>query len=349
MIQMNSQSLNDLTITRFQKRISDQKIKCTTCRHGCILSDNSFGKCKTRINSKYNIRSLNYGNISSMSVNPIEKKPFYHFYPGTFATTVGSWSCNFTCPWCQNYTITKTFPTKKGIKEILSPEELYQSILKKPRSSGISFSFNEPTLLVDYAIDVLNILKKNNSNLYSNFVTNGYMSLDVLEELTTAKLSAMVVGIKGGKENMKKYCDANINHIFENISIALERKIHIEIVVLVITEISDSIDFFRFITKKIVEDCHEDVPIHFNAYYPAYNYHKPRTSLAILEKARSIAMEEGLRFVYIGNILGHPALNTYCPSCKEKVITRNQSRFVSNILTKNHCCPSCSEKIPIID
>ena len=168
--------------------------------------------------------------------------------------------------------------------------------------------------------------------------TNGYMTNEVLTELINVGLSAITISLKGGKEMMKKYCHANVEYIYDNIDTAFEKGIHIEIVVLVIPTVSDSIEFFEEISKRIVKDYSEDIPLHFNAYYPAYKFHKPRTEVITLEKAREIAMNNGLNYVYIGNILGHKALNTYCPNCKDIVIARTQSRFIENRLDNKKCC-----------
>lgn len=339
---------NPKTEARFSRK-QNGKIKCLTCNHGCSLKEEQLGFCKTRkvINGK--LISLNYGNISSISLNPIEKKPLYHFQPGTYATTIGSWSCNFACPWCQNYSITKKEPDISVNFDFLPPKILAKMINKNPNSSGISFSFNEPTLMVEYALDVMKTLSKVNPKKHSGFVTNGYMTNEVLRELINAGLSAVTVSLKGGKEQMKKYCRANVDFIFENIATAFEKGVHIEIVVLIIPTVSDSNEFFEKLSKRIINDYSEDIPLHFNAYYPAYKFHLPRTEISTLEKAREIAMNTGLNYVYIGNILGHQALNTYCPNCQQIVIARSQSRFIENRLNENNSCKNCGYKIPIVN
>ncbi len=307
-----------------------------------------MGICNTREVIKGNLISHNYGMVSSISLNPIEKKPLYHFHPGSYATTIGSWSCNFSCPWCQNYSLTKVEPKRFDKMHYLSPEKLVDIIAGNPKSSGISFSFNEPTLMAEYTVDVMKLLAKANPDLYSGYVTNGYMSEEVLTDLVRNGLNTLTISLKGGKENMKMYCNANTDHIFENIALAFEKDVFLEIVVLVIPTISDSTEYFDFISSKIVNNYSPDIPLHFNAYYPAHKFHLPRTDISILEKARTIAMENGLNYVYIGNILGHEALNTFCPECQELVIERSQSRFIKNNLDNNNRCPRCNYSIPII-
>ncbi|TET33008.1 MAG: AmmeMemoRadiSam system radical SAM enzyme, partial [Candidatus Heimdallarchaeota archaeon] len=323
---VNNPLENQPYVTQYSKKINN-KIKCLVCRHSCSLAEGKKGICNTREVVNGELISHNYGLVSSISLNPIEKKPLYHFHPGSYATTIGSWSCNFSCPWCQNYSLTKVEPKKYNEKHFLSPENLVDIITQSSKSSGISFSFNEPTLMAEYAIDTLKLLSKANPKLYSGFVTNGYMSEMVLKDLIKNGLSSMTVSLKGGKENMKMNCNANSDYIFENIALAFGKGVHLEIVVLVIPTISDSDEFFHQISQKIAYDFSADIPLHFNAYYPAHKFHLPRTDIGVLEKARTIAMKNGLNYVYIGNILGHSALNTYCPECQELVIARSQSRF----------------------
>ncbi len=304
-----------------------------------------MGICNTREVVNGELISHNYGMVSSISMNPIEKKPLYHFHPGSYATTIGSWSCNFSCPWCQNYSLTKVEPKKYDEKHYLSPDKLVDIITQNPKSSGVSFSFNEPTLMAEYTIDVMKALLRANPRLYCGYVTNGYMTEEVLRDLIKNGLSSMTISLKGGKEIMKMYCNANTDYIFENIALALEKGIHLEIVVLVIPTISDSDEYFNEISQKIVQDFSPDIPLHFNAYYPAHKFHLPRTGIGILEKGRNIAMNNGLNYVYIGNILGHSALNTFCPECQQIVIVRSQSRFIESKLVNNTNCPECGYKI----
>lgn len=339
---------NQPYVTQYSKK-TDNKIKCLVCRHSCTLAEGKLGICNTREVVNGELISYNYGNVSSISLNPIEKKPLYHFHPGSYATTIGSWSCNFSCPWCQNYPLTKVEPKKYDEKHFLSPEKLVEIISQNPKSSGISFSFNEPTLMAEYALDVMKSLSKTNPKLYSGFVTNGYMSEEILKDLIKNGLSSMTVSLKGGKENMKMNCNANSDYIFENIALAFEKGVHLEVVVLVIPTISDSDEYFHQISQKIANDFSADIPLHFNAYYPAYKFHLPRTDIGILEKARTIAMKNGLNYVYIGNILGHSALNTFCPECQQIVIARSQSRFIESVLVNNTDCLECGYKIKIIN
>ncbi|MEM0374455.1 MAG: radical SAM protein [Sulfolobales archaeon] len=187
-------------------------VKCKTCERFCIVKNNSKGFCKTRLNLNGKFYTLIYGDVSSISANPIEKKPLFHFYPGSYALTMGSWSCNFTCPWCQNYMISK-FPPDLRWSNYISPEK-FVDMIDKYDCIGTSMSFNEPTLFLEYSIDVFKLAK--NRGYYNTFVTNGYMSLEALKLLCDSGLDAVNVDIKGDYEAVLKYCGADVEKVWRN-------------------------------------------------------------------------------------------------------------------------------------
>ena len=324
------------------------KIRCLTCERKCTISENSTGFCKTRKNINGKIYTLVYGEISSLSANPIEKKPFHHFWPGSIALTAGTWSCNFDCPWCQNHEISKS-PEMIGMGEYISPEKFIE-LMKKLKCQGTSFSFNEPTLLLEYAIDVFKIAKS--QGYYNTYVTNGYMTKEALMLLIDAGLDAMNIDIKGDKEAVEKYCKADVEKVWRNAKIAKENGIWIEITTLVIPGVNDEETILRNIAKRIKIELGPDTPWHITRYYPAYKFlseiYVPPTPIKTLEKAIIIGKEEGLNYVYCGNVPGHPFENTYCPKCNSLLIKRFGLKLLECYLSEDKKCPNCKEKIPII-
>ncbi len=325
-----------------------QEVRCLTCEKKCIISEGATGFCKTRKNIGGKIYTLVYGEISSLSANPIEKKPFYHFFPGSKALTVGTWGCNFTCPWCQNYEISK-FPEKIGKGIYLSPEKFIE-LIKIYNCQGTSISFNEPTLLLEYSLDVFKLAKY--YGYYNTYVTNGYMTEKALFLLIEAGLDAMNIDIKGDERVVAHYCGADVEKIWRNARIAKEKGIWIEITTLIIPGVNDSEEILRNIAKRIKNELGKDTPWHVNRYFPAYkfeweSYHPP-TSLETLEKARYIGKDEGLEYVYCGNVPGHFFENTYCPKCNFLLIKRYALRVLEYKLTFDNKCPQCGKKIPII-
>ena len=280
--------------------------------------------------------ALNYGSVSCMEANPIEKKPFYHFYPGTRALTVGSWSCNFGCPWCQNWDISKMLPPATG--QYVSPEQ-FVGLTENSGCRGTSISFNEPTLSLEWALDVFRLARKR--NLYNTFVTNGYMTPEALSLLIDAGLDAMNVDVKGDEASVKKFCKGiDAEKVWAACRLARTRGVHIEITTLVIPTVNDTDTTLRMIAGRIVSDLGVETPWHISRYYPAYRFAAPPTPTETLEHVWQIGKESGLEFVYVGNLPGHRYDNTYCAGCKKVLIRRSGFSVVSNVLREGRC-PHC--------
>jgi len=321
----------------------DSRVKCKTCERTCVIKPNQLGFCKTRKNVDGKLYTLVHGDISSISVNPIEKKPFFHFWPGSNTLTVGTWGCNFTCPWCQNYGISK-MAENVGKGDYISPEELIK-LTEKYKCQGTSISFNEPTLLLEYSLDVFRLARK--KGLYNTFVTNGYMTLEALKALAEAGMDAMNIDIKGDNEFVKKHCGADNEKVWRNTEEAKKLGVWIELTTLVIPGYNDSEKSLKSIARRIVK-IDKNMPWHVSRFYPAWKFeHVPITPSETLEKAYKIGKEAGLRFVYVGNILGHKLESTYCPNCNEKLIERYGFDVLEYKITDGKC-PKCKEKIPIV-
>lgn len=324
------------------------KVKCLACERHCQIGLDKLGFCQTRKNLEGKLFTLTYGEIASLSINPIEKKPFFHFWPGTECLTVGSWSCNFACLWCQNHDTSK-HPEKIGKGRYLSAGDFIK-LMRRNRCQGTSISFNEPTLLLEYSLDVFDLAKK--EGYYNTYVTNGYMTTEALEILIAKGLDAMNIDIKGDEEAVSRYCKAEVEKVWRNARMAKEKGVWIEITTLVIPGVNDDEECLRGIAKRIRKQLGENIPWHVTGYYPAYKFaselYVPPTSTGNLEKARRIGKEEGLNYVYFGNFPGHPYENTYCPKCNELLIERYEFSVSRYRLSRDKKCPGCGEEIPII-
>lgn len=316
------------------------KMRCNVCERRCELVPGGLGWCRTRQNRDGKLVSLNYGAESSVVANPIEKKPFYHFYPGTDTFTAGSWSCNFGCPWCQNWQISTQFPPRLG--EYVSPERFVKLAIRAG-CRGTSISFNEPTLSLEWSLDVFRLARR--QGLYNTYVTNGYMTPEALELLIEAGLDGMNVDIKGGAGAVRKYCKGiEVEKVWAACQLARARGVHIEITTLVIPTVNDSQTDLEEIAGRIAGDLGSQVPWHVSAYYPAYRFAAPPTSRGTLERAWKTGKDAGLDFVYVGNLPGHHYDNTYCPGCNTLLIRRMGFSILENILVGGKC-PNCGEKI----
>lgn len=326
-----------------QERI-DKKVRCLTCERYCRIGEGQLGFCQTRRNIKGKLYTLVYGDISSLSINPIEKKPFFHFWPKTKALTVGTWSCNFTCPWCQNDDISK-HPEKIGKGDYLSPGGFIK-LMKRYNCQGTSISFNEPTLLLEYALEVFDLAKK--EGYYNTYVTNGYMTTKTLKLLITHGLEGMNIDIKGDSKPVKKYCQADVEKVWRNARLAKENKIWLELTTLVIPGVNDNEECLMSIAEKIKGELGKDTPWHITGYYPAYRFTALPMPIETLERAREIGKKVGLDYVYLGNFPGHPFAHTFCPECNQVLIERDGFSVTKYQLSDDKRCPKCQTQIPII-
>lgn len=326
------------------EKMADGKVKCNTCERHCKIDMDELGFCKTRKNINGQLYTLVYGDLTSLSPNPIEKKPLFHFWPGSKTLTVGTWSCNFTCPWCQNEDISK-HPENVGKGRYVSPEDFVWAV-EKYNLQGTSISFNEPTLLLEYSLDVFDLAKQ--EGFYNTYITNGYMSTEALKLLIEHGLDAMNIDIKGDKEAVRRYCKADVEKVWRNAGLAKENNVWIEVTTLVIPGVNDDEECLRGIASRIRDELGEGTPWHLSRYYPAYRFNMPATPVRTLEKAFDIGKEEGLQYVYAGNVPGHPYENTYCPHCNELLIERYVFDITKYRITSDKRCPNCNEAIPII-
>jgi len=320
-----------------------KKVKCKLCSHRCLIPDGGRGFCLVRQNNGGKLYSLVYGKAISWEVDPIEKKPFFHWFPGSTAFSFATVGCNFRCEGCQNWMISQTGGKVDG--QDLPPAEIVR-MAKQHAAKGIAYTYTEPTIFFEYAYDTAALGKK--EHLYSVFVTNGYMTPEAIRKM--GNIDASRIDLKFMDENLyRTYCKAKgYEHVLESIKL-LHKKGHVEVINLVIPTLNDNDDAFRA-TAQFVADMDKDTPLHFIAFYPANKAQEiPPTSVKALERARQIALDEGLHYAYIGNIPGHPGENTYCPKCHEPVIERYGFTITKYGVTKDHKCPKCGGKILIWD
>ena len=317
------------------------RVLCNVCERRCKIAPDRLGWCRTRKNIDGKLVTLIYGSLSSVAANPIEKKPFYHFFPGTHTATAGSWSCNFGCRWCQNWDISKARVPETGT--FVSPDTFVHTT-EESRCQGTSISFNEPTLSLEWSLDVFALARRR--GLYNTYVTNGYMTPEALSLLVDAGLDAMNVDIKGDAPQVKRFCrHVDVEKVWASCKRARARKVHVEITTLLIPGVNDSDETLRGIAGRIRADLGQEVPWHVTGYYPAYKFAAPATAPPMLERAHRLGKESGLRFVYIGNLPGHPGNNTSCPDCGELLINRLGFHVLKNTMRGGHC-PNCGCEIP---
>jgi pyruvate formate lyase activating enzyme len=325
-------------------KLPNDKVKCSLCERRCQISPNQRGFCKTRTNIGGKLYTLVYGDLSALESRPIEIKPFFHYWPGSTALTFSTWSCNLDCVWCQNCHLSKTEPNPA--KSSYFPPEKIVAMALHGKDEGLCVSFQEPTILTDWAVQVFRMGRK--KGLYCCYVSNGYMTREALKLLWEFSMDGLKIDIKGDAETYQKYCGgADVEKIWRNIREAKEMGFHVEIVNLVITGINDDEECLRWVIEKAIREAGPETPLHFTRYYPAYKFNNPPTKVETLERAYKMAKEAGALYPYVGNVDSHRYEDTYCPECGRDLILRLGYRVVRYRVTDAKKCPKCGVPIPV--
>ena len=313
-------------------------IECYLCTHNCSLSEGKFGVCKLRT-VKNNIPIvINYGELTSANVDPIEKKPLYHFKPGKDILSVGTFGCNMSCSFCQNHEISQSKPPT----EFIDIDKLISLIINIPNNAGIAFTYNEPFMWYEYIFDVAKKIKEYDKNISIVLVSNGFVNKEPLEQILPY-IDAMNIDLKGyTNKYYNNICGAKLEPVLETIALA-SKHCHIEITTLMVSGENDSIDEIENIAKFIAS-VDKNIPLHLSRYFPRYNLNNPPTDIENMIKARDIA-KKYLNYVYIGTVAGIDN-NTYCPNCNEKLLTRGIYNTQTHIT--NNKCHRCNTDINII-
>jgi pyruvate formate lyase activating enzyme len=325
--------------------LQNQNVQCSMCEHKCVIRPNSTGVCGVRKNIDGTLYLAVYGNAVAAQIDPIEKKPLYHFFPGSEALSIGTYGCNLRCQWCQNWELSqvKDSDTLHNARmAYYSPEELI-TIAKRQGCRSIAYTYNEPTVFFEYSYDVARLAKEN--GIKNVYVSNGYMSLECID-LLRPYLDAINVDLKGFTEDIyKQYIGARLEPVKRNIEyFAQKTGVWIEVTTLVIPDLNDGDDELRA-TAKWLAGVDPDIPWHISAYHPSYRMQdRPRTPSSTLERAYQIGKDAGIHHIYVGNIRDPEKENTYCQDCGIKVIERYG--YTTRMHSLIHgICSNCNSKI----
>ncbi|MFW9963985.1 MAG: AmmeMemoRadiSam system radical SAM enzyme [Candidatus Sifarchaeia archaeon] len=319
-------------------------IRCDLCARRCVIHDDETGFCRVRTAKNGKLYSIVYGLIDGMAADPIEKKPLFHFAPGSSTFSISTSSCNFRCQFCLNY---HSAHRESPIGQRLNPEDIVH-LAQKYDCSGITYTYTEPTVFMELAHDTAKLA--HNRGMFNTFVTNGYMTQEAIDYIAPY-LDAASINFKGSA-NKKFYKELmsvpKVEPIFDAMKKMKEKDIFIEITNLIIPKVGDSLEDSRFLAEWVVENLGERTPFHLTAFSPTYKMtHLPRTSIATLEAHIDVAREAGLVFVYSGNIAGHDYENTFCPECGFKAVERYSVYLNRNNLDKDGHCPKCKSELNI--
>ena len=325
------------------EKLTNNKVQCNLCNHRCIIKDENFGICGVRQNRGGSLFSLVYDKIIATHVDPIEKKPLFQFYPGSAAYSIATVGCNLSCKHCQNFDISQSPRENRGhiVGNKMEPKE----IVREAKSAGctsIAYTYTEPTIFFELAYDTAKLAQA--KGIKNVFVSNGFMTPEALKEISPF-LDGINIDLKAFTDKFyKEICGGSLNPVLENIKLANELGIWVEVTTLIIPTNNDSIEELSLIAKFIAST-DKEIPWHISQFYPTYKLtNLPRTPIEILHKAREIGLQEGLHYVYEGNVPGMGNENTYCYNCGNLLIERWGYSIVKNIIEDGHC-PFCKSPI----
>lgn len=328
-------------------KLKGKSVKCGLCRRGCTIPEGKSGFCGVRENKAGKLYALTYAKPCSMCVDPIEKKPLFHFWPGSEVFSIATPGCNFRCEHCQNWEISQRGPENFKLKDVLPIDVVAQAIASG--AQGIAYTYTEPTIFFEYAHDIMQASKV--KGLYNVFVSNGYFTRKALGLAKKAGLDAVNIDLKAFSDKFyREVCGGVVlGEVLDSIKYTHKKKVHLELAVLLIPGRNDSKGELSQMISWVKDNLGVNVPLHFTAFYPQYLMTStPPTPSETVELARKLALDAGLNYVYCGNVRSPEAENTYCPKCGELLIQREGYAVQVKGIGKNKRCSACGAKIPII-
>ncbi len=323
----------------YWKARDDQVIRCVLCPFMCVLKEGEVGNCRVRRNEGGKLVALTYAQIASAHVDPIEKKPLYHFYPGSNILSLGTWGCNLHCQFCQNWQISQQqVPTKE-----LRPEEAVDLAQNRDSNIGIAYTYNEPVIWYEYVLDTSRLAHE--AGLKNVLVTNGQINPQPLEELLP-HIDALNIDVKGMRGDFyERLCGGKLRPVLRTAELAQLQAL-VEITNLIIPGENDSDGDLQALVDWVAEKLGPETPLHFSRYHPDYQFTRPATPLDTLQRAYDLAREK-LHFVYVGNAHLPGTNDTYCPHCGARVISRVGFDVV-RLEVRNGVCQHCQGALNVI-
>jgi pyruvate formate lyase activating enzyme len=319
----------------FYEKLDEKEVRCFLCGNHCVIKNGKRGICFVRENRDGTLYSLVYGKVISMNIDPIEKKPLFHFLPQSTSFSIATVGCNFHCLHCQNFEISQ-YPKEHGGEipgQYVSPEAIVEAAVRYGCKS-ISYTYTEPTIFFEFAYDCAKLAHE--KGIKNVFVSNGYTSPEATRVIAPY-LDGNNIDLKGDNEHYKKICGARLEPVQETIKLMKELGVWVEVTTLVIPDHNDSEEDLRNIAE-FIKSVDPFIPWHVTQFYPTYKLtDKPRTPIKTLRRAREIGFEVGLNYVYEGNVPGEGGENTYCHNCKKLLIRRFGFSIIENKIKDGRC------------
>jgi len=326
----------------YWERLPGKEVRCTLCARACLLAEGARGHCRVRANFGGTLRTLVYGKPLSRAIDPIEKKPVFHFLPGSRILSIATAGCSLRCRFCQNWQISQAYPEDAPHID-WSPEQVVAAAVKH-RCPSIAFTYTEPTVFYEYMLDTAKLAHA--KGIKTVWVTCGYLNEKPLVELSKY-LDGANVDLKGFSEKYyNEYCGASLQPVLDTLKVLRRERVYFEITNLVVPGGNDSPEMIREMCEWIRDELGADTPLHFSRYHPDHLMKRPGpTPLSTLVMARDIAREVGIEHVYIGNVTGGGGETTQCPKCHEELIVRERYRLLKNVVREGRC-PKCGARLP---
>lgn len=327
---------------RYYKKLKDGRVECDLCPNRCRVADLERGSCGVRENRKGTYYTLVHSRICSVHVDPVEKKPLFHFLPGTDALSVATPGCNMFCKFCQNWQISQFRPEQIDCIRV-TPKRLHE-VAGRHRAPTIAYTYTEPVVFAEYVYDTAALGEK--TGVRSVIISNGYIEQKPLKDLLSV-LDGVKIDLKAFSNRFyEEITGGKLSSILESLVTIRESGKWLEIVVLIIPTLNDGPSEIRKMARWIRANLGTDVPIHFSRFHPTYRMKNlPSTPVKTLERCHDIAVEAGLRYVYLGNVPGHAFEHTFCHNCGKTLIRRYGFRILENHLDRGKC-PFCNTTIP---
>jgi pyruvate formate lyase activating enzyme len=328
---------------RYVEKLPELKIRCKLCPRECAVADRERGHCGVRENRGGDYYTLVYSRPCSVASDPIEKKPLFHFLPGTTAFSLATAGCNIECKFCQNWQISQFLPEQ--VRSVYLPPDEIVSLAITNKDKTIAYTYSEPVVFYEYMYDIAKAGRSR--GVRSVAISNGFIQEKPLRDLCK-QLDAIKIDFKAFTEKFyRETCSGELKPVLHTLEVLKDIGIWFELVVLLVPTLNDSENEIREKTKWVVKNLSANVPMHFTRFHPTYKIKNlPVTPTKTLEMAHNVAVAEGVKFAYVGNVPGHQWESTYCPKCKEKVIARYGYYIQFNNITAKGACPKCGEKIP---
>lgn len=326
------------------EHLKDKKVKCNLCNHRCVINDDKRGKCNVRENQGGTLKTLVYGKLIAQHIDPIEKKPLFHFMPGSLSYSIATVGCNFRCLFCQNADIAQ-MPTEHNgmiMGDLYTPEDVVGSAVKE-NCKSIAYTYTEPTVYFEFAHDTAKLAHE--KGIQNVFVTNGYMTSEALN-MINPYLDAANVDLKAFNDDFyKEYCGARLVHVKETLKLMKSLGIFVEVTTLLIPGLNDDKKGLEKLALFLAESLGPETPWHISRFHPTHKLtDRPPTPVQTLIMAREIGINTGLKYVYTGNVPGENGENTFCYNCGETLIDR-WGFYIKKNFIENGKCMHCGAKI----